>query len=270
MLYLYIMEYDDVFVPFVTSFNWKRFADEPVLNQVSLFFITPTPPLTPTFNKMRDIYWNHRVRQWVCMSIHLSIWTKTPRSRAQCKLGLDHNFSLSYWIWTIFQTIVVDDQRVCHGHKPRSYLQSQGNTAHLEFFFYPGHIALLTVVFDLDVISNSCCQWLNGVSRPWLKVISQRSGSHFTHSEKSLSGPLTAIRDKSRAVQRGPPLLKARQLSFSHLSRIGYCLQSGHFIYRQGLYKSNFNWSTEVSFGLFLEFSTENKQKSIIKVNMQI
>ena len=41
--------------------------------------------------------------------------------------------------------------------------------------------------------------------------------------------PLTAIRDNSRAVKRGPPL------SFSHLSRIGYCLQSGHFIYRQGL-----------------------------------
>ena len=48
-------------------------------------------------------------------------WTEdviSSRSRSHCTyihyLCLGHNFLLSCWIWIIFHTIVVLDQRVCH------------------------------------------------------------------------------------------------------------------------------------------------------------
>ena len=59
----------------------------------------------------------------------------SPKSRSQCthyqNSCLDHNSSLSCWIWSIFHTIVIHDPRVYHDFDQRSYLQDQGHSAHI-------------------------------------------------------------------------------------------------------------------------------------------
>ena len=65
--------------------------------------------------------------------------------------------------------------------------------------------------------------------------------------------PLTAIRDNSRAVKRGPPLLSTTIVVFAPVYNPGTSFIAKAF------YKSNLDWSTEVSLGLFLEFSIKNQ-----------
>ena len=72
--------------------------------------------------------------------------------------------------------------------------------------------------------------------------------------------PLTAIRDNSRAVKHGPPLL-----STTCLVPLAIVYNPGTSFIAKAFYKSNFDWSTEVSLGLFLEFSIKNNKKSIMK-----
>ena len=49
-----------------------------------------------------------------------------------------HNSSLPCWIWIIFHTIVVHDQRKCHDLDPRSHIQGQGQIAHITKYVCPG------------------------------------------------------------------------------------------------------------------------------------
>ena len=81
----------------------------------------------------------------------------------------------------LFHTVVVHDQRVCHGLNPRSYLQGQGHNAHRENQC-PGHNSLLW--FVLDNISHDWCPWPNGVSllnpRSYLQKVSIYM---YTHRE---------------------------------------------------------------------------------------
>ena len=62
-------------------------------------------------------------------------WPKVISPRPQCiltqNLCLGHNSSLPCWIWIIFHTIVIYESMVFHDLDPRSYLQGQGQSAHI-------------------------------------------------------------------------------------------------------------------------------------------
>ena len=79
--------------------------------------------------------------------------------------------------------------------------------------------------------------------------------------------PLTAIRDNSRAVKRGPPLLSTTIVVFAPVSYwLLFTIRALHLSPRPFIRVIlGFDWSTEVSLGLFLEFSIKNNQKSIMK-----
>ena len=75
---------------------------------------------------------------------------------------------------------------------------TQGNkfnvkvTAHT----YPKSVSrpsLLPAMLNLDIISHNCCPWPNGVSIPWAKVISPRSRSQCTYTEKPCPGPNSSL-----------------------------------------------------------------------------
>ena len=92
-----------------------------------------------------------------------------------------HNSSLSSVTLIIFYTIVFHDPRMCHDFDPRSYLRSQGHSAHIpKTVSWP---QLLNAKLDLDNISHNFCPWPNDVSWPWPKVLSPRSRSQCTHTQ---------------------------------------------------------------------------------------
>ena len=138
-------------------------------------------------------------------------------------LCLGHNSSLPCCIWIIFHTIVVHDSRVCHDLDPLSYLWGQGHSAHIpqiyvraktphcqvgSWYYFThllsmtegcvrtltqGHISEFMVTVHtypkpclghkLSLPSWTLIIYHAIVSWPWLRDISTRSRSQFTHGK---------------------------------------------------------------------------------------
>ena len=87
-----------------------------------------------------------------------------------------HNFVSTCSIWIIFHTIVV--------HDPRSYLQGQGHSTHIQKLC-PGHSSSLPSLILIINISHNCYPWPKGVSWLWTMVISPRSQCTHTENQNS-------------------------------------------------------------------------------------
>ena len=89
-------------------------------------------------------------------AIQLHNWKRCTHSQNPCP---GNNSSLPCWIWIIFHTIVVHDPRVCHDLDPRSYLQGQGQSAHIAKYLCPGHNSSLPcwiwIIFHTIVVHDS-------------------------------------------------------------------------------------------------------------------
>ena len=93
---------------------------------------------------------------------------------------LSHNSSLPSWIWIMFHTVIVHDQRLCHDLDPMTHISKVKVTLHTYPKPCPGYNSPLPCWILIIYHTN--------VSWPWLRVTSPLSRSQLTHGKNLFLG----------------------------------------------------------------------------------